>query len=67
MSICRGGIIDRINNNVLERHHETYRERDKVMRGLEGKETVSQMLENYRTYYNFVRSIVRWMEKCPQR
>jgi len=24
------------------------------MHGLEGKETASQMLENYQTYYNFV-------------
>jgi len=49
------GIRDKINNNNVERFHGTYRERDKVMRGLENKETASQMLENYRTYYNFVR------------
>ncbi len=49
------GIRDRINNNKLERYHGTYRERDKVMCGLEGKETATQMLENYRTYYNFIR------------
>jgi len=49
------GIRDRINNNTLERFHGTYRERDKVMRGLDDKQTASQMLENYRTYYNFIR------------
>jgi len=59
------GIRDRINNNILERYHGTYRERDKVMRGLEGKETASQMLENYRTYYNFVRKHSALDNKTP--
>jgi len=50
------GIRDRINNNVLERYHGTYRERDKVMRGLENDSTGKQMNENMRTYYNFIRT-----------
>ncbi|RLF40257.1 MAG: IS6 family transposase [Thermoplasmata archaeon] len=49
------GIRDRINNNVLERYHGTYRERDKVMRALDSVETARQMNENLRTYYNFIR------------
>ncbi len=49
------GIRDRINNNVLERYHGTYRERDKVMRGLENNTTAKQMNDNIRTYYNFIR------------
>ncbi len=49
------GIRDRINNNVLERYHGTYRERDKVMRGLENDSTGKQMNDNMRTYYNFIR------------
>lgn len=51
----RCGIRDPINNNKLERYHGTWRERDKVMRGLESDMTTQQMLEYYRTYYNFIR------------
>jgi len=49
------GIRDRVNNNVLERYHGTYRERNKVMRGLENGVSAKQMNENLRTYYNFIR------------
>ncbi|MDD3492647.1 MAG: DDE-type integrase/transposase/recombinase [Candidatus Thermoplasmatota archaeon] len=49
------GIRDTINNNTLERYHGTYREREKVMRGLQDAVTAKQMNENIRTYYNFVR------------
>ena len=49
------GMRDRINNNILERYHGTYRERDKVTRGLENIVTARQMNENRRTYYNFIR------------
>ncbi len=54
--IHNAGIRDAINNNKLERFHGTYRERDKVMRGLCNDNTAEQMLENYRTYYNFIRT-----------
>lgn len=49
------GLRNRINNNIIERYHGTYRERDKVMRGLESVKTARQMNENMRTYYNFIR------------
>ena len=49
------GIAKMTNNNKVERFHGSWRERDKVMRGLESKETAKQMLENYRTYYNYLR------------
>lgn len=45
----------RENNNRVERLHGTMRERLKVMRGNQNQETASQYLENWRTYYNFVR------------
>jgi len=51
----RAGIQDAINNNKLERFHGTWKERNKVMRGLCKDATAEQMLENYRTYYNFIR------------
>lgn len=53
--IHNAGIRDVVNNNTLERYHGTWRERDKVMRGLKSNGTAGKMLENYRTYYNFIR------------
>ncbi len=50
------GLRSRINNNIIERYHGTYRERDKVMRGLESVKTAREMNENMRTYYNFIRN-----------
>lgn len=41
------------NNNKVERFHETFRQRDKVMRGFKGNQ--KQYAENFQTYYNFVR------------
>lgn len=41
------------NNNVIERFHGSFRQRDKVMRGF--KTNQKQYAENFRTYYNFVR------------
>ncbi|HLC61039.1 MAG TPA: IS6 family transposase [Candidatus Nanoarchaeia archaeon] len=41
------------NNNVIERFHESFRQRDKTMRGFKGNE--KQYAENFKTYYNFVR------------
>jgi len=42
-------------NNRIERYHGSWKERNKVMRGLENAETTKEMLQNYRTYYNFIR------------
>ena len=42
-------------NNRVERYHGTWKERCKVMRGLENTDTSKEMLQNYRTYYNFFR------------
>ena len=49
MSLRDGG------NNRVERYHGNWKERYKVMRGLENGKTSKEMLENYRTYYNFIR------------
>jgi len=59
------GIRDKINNNKIERFHGSWRERDKVMRGLENRKTVEQMLENYRTYYNYLRKHQALNGKTP--
>jgi len=53
--IHNAGIRDAVNNNTLERYHGTFRERDKVMRGLKSNDTAENMVDHYRTYYNFIR------------
>jgi len=45
----------RANNNLIERYHSTFRERDKVMRGFKSRLTTKQLSEGFRTYYNFIR------------
>jgi transposase-like protein len=48
-------IRERPNNNLVERFHGTFRERDKVMRGFKSKTTAKELTEGFRTYYNFIR------------
>jgi transposase-like protein len=42
-------------NNVLERYHGTFRQRDKVMRSFKTAEGTRKFTEGWRTYYNFIR------------
>lgn len=58
-------IRDKVNNNLIERYHGTYRERDKVMRGLDSKNTSVDMLEYWRLYYNFLRGHMALDGKTP--
>lgn len=48
-------IRNRSNNNMVERLNGTVRERNKVMRGLKGRETANRILDGERIYYNFIR------------
>jgi transposase-like protein len=43
------------NNNKIERFHNTFRERDKVMRGFKGQKNAQILTNAFQTYYNFVR------------
>jgi len=43
------------NNNLIERFHSTFRERDKVMRGFKAEHTAQGISDGFRTYYNFIR------------
>ena len=43
------------NNNLIERYHSTFRERDKVMRGFKGLENAQVLMNGFTTYYNFIR------------
>jgi len=43
------------NNNTVERFHGTFRNRDKVMRAFKKDDKTANYLDNFRTYYNFMR------------
>ncbi|MEE8358372.1 MAG: integrase core domain-containing protein [Candidatus Hydrothermarchaeales archaeon] len=63
--IAEVGLADKINNNKVERLHNTIRERNKVMRGLFNPETSKNMLDAHRVYYNFVRPHMALDGKTP--
>ncbi|MDE1831863.1 MAG: IS1/IS6 family transposase, partial [Thaumarchaeota archaeon] len=42
-------------NQVVERLNGTFREREKVMRGMDHKESAQKLIDAYRIHYNFVR------------
>lgn len=44
-----------INNNKIERFHNTFRERDKTMRGFQKNKTAQLYANGFRNYYNFIR------------
>lgn len=46
---------DKVNNNLIERYHSTFRERDKVMRGFKGNHNAQFFSEGFRMYYNYLR------------
>lgn len=48
-------IRKRPNNNLIERYHSTFRERDKVMRGFKSKATAKELTNGFNIYYNFIR------------
>ncbi|MCL4411412.1 DDE-type integrase/transposase/recombinase [Candidatus Marsarchaeota archaeon] len=45
----------KVDNQLIERYHATFRERDKVIRGLKNEKTAEQYIENWKTYYNFIK------------
>ena len=51
----RAGIRARQTNNIVERLHETLKERTRPMRGLKTKETGQNTLDRYAVNYNYVR------------
>jgi transposase-like protein len=48
-------LTTKMDNQVIERYHGTFRERDKVIRGLKSDETAEVYMENWKTYYNFIK------------
>jgi transposase-like protein len=51
-------------NSLVERLHGTIRDREKVMRGMQTKETAHQIIEAMRIYYNYVR-VHSTLKKTP--
>jgi transposase-like protein len=49
------GLKAHVQNNKIERFHGTFRERDKVMRGLKSIQTAQNFIDAHRAYYNFIR------------
>lgn len=45
----------KINNNRIERYHNSFRERDKTMRGFQNNKTAQIWANGFRAYYNFIR------------
>ena len=53
--VQRVGIRARQTNNIVERLHETLKERTRPMRGLKTNETAKNILDGYVVNYNYVR------------
>ena len=47
--------ISKMDNQLIERYRATFRERNKVIKSLKTEKSAEQYLENWKTYYNFVR------------
>jgi len=58
-------IRNRSNNNMVERLHGTIRQRNKVMRGLDNKQTAQTIIDGMRIYYNFIRPHTALNGKTP--
>lgn len=54
--IRRVGIRTRETNNIVERLHQTLKDRTKVMRGLKDDKATQTLLDGYVAYYNFCRN-----------
>ena len=48
-------ITKKVDNQMIERYHATFRERDKVIRGFKSEKTADKYIESWKTYYNFVK------------
>lgn len=44
-----------MDNQIIERYHGTFRGRDKVIRGFKSENTATRYIDNWQSYYNFIR------------
>lgn len=49
------GVSTDINNNIVERFHNTYRDKEKIMRGLNSMKSAEIFTQDHALWYNFVR------------
>jgi transposase-like protein len=59
------GIRARVNNNKVERLHNTVRERQKVMRGLQDDDTATEFNNGFKAFYNHIRPHMALKGKTP--
>ncbi|MGD0329036.1 MAG: IS6 family transposase [Nitrososphaeria archaeon] len=59
------GIRARETNNIVERLHETLKERTKIMRGFKNQDSAKLILEGYVVNYNFARPHLTLKGKTP--
>jgi transposase-like protein len=59
------GIRSRETNNIVERLHETIKERVRPMRGFKNEDSAKLILDGYTTYYNYVRPLMSLKGKTP--
>jgi transposase-like protein len=63
--VKRIGIRSRETNNIVERLHETVRERTRPMRGFKNQDSAKAILEGYVVNYNFARPHMTLKGKTP--
>ena len=63
--VKRIGIRSRETNNIVERLHETIKERVRPMRGFKNEDSARLILEGYTSYYNYVRPHMSLKGKTP--
>jgi len=59
------GIQDNGKLNMIEKFHDTLKERTKVMRGFKSVKTGQTILDGWKIYYNFVRPNIHLYDKTP--
>lgn len=59
------GLKARTNNNKVERLHNTVRERQKVMRGLQNDDTATEFNNGFKAFYNHIRPHMALDGKTP--
>ncbi len=59
------GIQDNGKLNIIEKFHDTLKQRTKTMRGFKSVKTGQTILDGWKIYYNFVRPNMHLYNKTP--
>ncbi len=59
------GLRARVNNNKVERLHNTVRDRQKTMRGLQNDDTATEFNNGFKAFYNHIRPHMALKGKTP--